>query len=105
MRRRSLAGTRPSNTRVSVPRLMPLATAAMRTSPRPGSGISAERISPWPGSVTQNARAISVIEDALDEQVAAERDVAHPRPKRVGERGDFGQLQARPAGAEDHRRQ
>ena len=29
----------------------------------------------------------------------------HPRPKRAGERGNLGELQARPAGAEDHGRQ
>src|SRR5215475_2348520 len=82
---------------------MPLATATTRSSPRAGSGISAVRISPAPGPVTQKARAISVTKDALDQQVRAEREVAHPRPEGTRERRDLRELQARPAGAKDHR--
>ena len=54
-----LGGTPPRNTSVSVPRLMPDRSVRTITSPRPGSGSAAGRISPRPGARSQNACASS----------------------------------------------
>ena len=55
------AGTPPRNTSVSVPRLTPERTVRTSTSPGPGSGTSTGRISPTPGSLSQNALACTAI--------------------------------------------
>jgi phosphatidylglycerophosphate synthase len=60
MRSYSLAGTRPWNTRASVPRLMPLYSARTTTSSGDGDGNGSGRISPRPGAAVQNARALSL---------------------------------------------
>ena len=52
-------GTPPRNTNVSVPRLTPDSKVRTTTSSRPGSGSVTGRISPQPGSRSQNARASS----------------------------------------------
>ena len=53
-----LGGTPPRNTSVSVPRLTPERRVRTTTSSRPGSGSVTGRISPQPGSRSQNARAV-----------------------------------------------
>src|SRR5215211_5051069 len=50
-----LAGTPPRNTRVSVPRLIPERSVLTTTSSGPGCGSDTGRISPTPGSHSQNA--------------------------------------------------
>ena len=57
MRTHSLFGTRPWNTSASVPRLIPLYSARTMTSWSDGGRSASPRISPRPGSTTQNARA------------------------------------------------
>ena len=54
-----LSGTRPPNTSVSVPRLTPVRSVRTSTSSGPGSGSATGRISPRPGSATQNADAVA----------------------------------------------
>src|SRR5262249_10339603 len=56
-----LAGTPPVKTSVSVPRLMPEYRVRTSTSPGPGSGRVAGRISPAPGSRSQKALVSRVI--------------------------------------------
>ena len=70
MRSHSLGGTRPANTSASVPRLMPLYSALITTSPSAGGRSASPRISPRPGAVTQNARASSGISAHSDAPVA-----------------------------------
>ena len=52
-------GTPPRNTSASVPRLTPDRVVRTTTSSRPGSGRLTRRISPQPGSRSQNACAIA----------------------------------------------
>src|SRR5215217_2256380 len=52
-----LSGTPPRNTSVSVPRLTPVHRVRTSTSSGPGSGTLTGRISPTPGSLSQNASA------------------------------------------------
>jgi len=52
-----LGGTPPRKTSVSVPRLTPERSVLTRTSPSPGAGSGTGRISPAPGSRSQNASA------------------------------------------------
>src|SRR5713101_2910647 len=101
-----LFGTRPTKTRLSVPRLMPLAMARTSTSPGRGGARGARRSSPCPGAATQNARALpaSVMEDAFVEHVLAETEAAQARPQALVRLDDLRQRQARAPGAEDDRR-
>ena len=52
-----LGGTPPAKTSVSVPRLTPERRVRTSTSPAAGAGTATGRISPRPGSASQNARA------------------------------------------------
>src|SRR3954463_591015 len=63
-----LAGTPPVKTSVSVPRLMPVYRVRTSTSPSSGSRRVTGRISPAPGSRTQNALAASVIGTSRDRE-------------------------------------
>src|SRR5437899_1101286 len=103
MRWRSERGTAPRNTSASVPRLTAETSARTTTSPAPGAASVSRRISPAPGRATQKARA-SVTQDAVVEQILAELEAAHARAQARRDRGDLGQDEARPAGAEQHRR-
>src|SRR5918999_6069752 len=98
-----LSGTRPWNTVVSVPRLIPLVSASTRISPGPGSGRCSLRSSPCPGATTQNARA-SAIEAAFEQDVPPQVELAHRRTQAVAQAPDLGQRDARAAGADDQRR-
>src|SRR5580692_2495275 len=107
MVRYSLIGTRPRNTRLSVPRLIALTCARIKTSLSPGAGKAALRISPRPGSASQKARACRVISEAentLKERIGAERQTADGRPKTKARLGDRRQGQARLARTQEQRR-
>src|SRR5260221_12617304 len=99
-------GTRPAKTRLSVPRLTPLAIARTSTSPGRGGASGARRSSPRPAAAIQNARALpgSVMEDAFVEHVLAEIEAAQARPPALVPLRDPRQRQARGPRAEDHRR-
>src|SRR5438874_2364333 len=104
MARYWLSGTRPMKTRLSVPRLMPLATARTSTSFSPRAGNVSSRSSPRPGATTQKARARSRTEDALIEHVLAEPQLAQARPQAFVRHGDLRQREARPARPQNDRR-
>src|SRR5690606_37112822 len=96
-------GTCPWNTRLSVPRLMPLARASTRISPGPGSGSCSVRSSPCPGATIQNARA-SGIEPAFEQNVPPQIELAHRGTQAVAQAADLRQRDARAARADDQRR-
>src|SRR5438477_5141597 len=77
MRWNSLGGTRPSNTRASVPRLIPLYNARTTTSSGDGVSSGSVRISPWPGAAIQNACAASA---AIRQFWGFARDDTIPQP-------------------------
>src|SRR5258708_30894004 len=99
-------GTRPAKTRLSVPRLTPLAIARTSTSPGRGGASGARRSSPRPAAAIQNARALpgSVMEDAFVEHVLAEIEAAQARPQALVRLDDLRPRQARAPRAEDPRR-
>src|SRR5689334_16196392 len=83
---------------------MPLRRVRTRTSPSRGAVSATERISPWPGAVTQKARARSVMEDAFVEHIVAQGKSPQAWTQTLVRLDDLGQGEARLARAEDDRR-